>query len=84
VFLQGLINVGDKKLVYKKTPNSLQNIVPVVQYPDVDLKFFEAVRAFEIIKIWKETGLREILINHINTYHPGKKNTENKQGLVTD
>jgi hypothetical protein len=50
--------VADKKLVYKKTPNALQNLVPVVQYPGGDLKLFEAVRAFEIIKIWKETGLR--------------------------
>ncbi len=50
--------MADKKLVYKKTPNALQNLVPVVQYPDVDLKYFNAVITSEIIKIWKETGLR--------------------------
>jgi hypothetical protein len=50
--------VADKKLFYKKTPNAMQNLIPVVEYPQIDLKFFEAVRAFEIIKIWRETGLK--------------------------
>ncbi len=57
MFLQGLINISDKTIVYKKTPNAMQNLVPLVKYPHVELNFFEAIRAFEIIKIWKETGL---------------------------
>jgi hypothetical protein len=38
--------VADKTLVYKKTPNTMQNLVPVVQYPNEELKYFPAVRVF--------------------------------------
>ncbi len=58
--------MADKKLVFRKTPNTMQNLVPVVQYPEVDLKYLAALRIDEIIKIWKETGLVQILLNHIN------------------
>ncbi len=62
----GLLAVKEMKLFFKMTPNAMNNLVPVASSPDSDFNYLPALRVQEIIAIWKESGLREILKNHIN------------------
>jgi hypothetical protein len=54
------------KLFFKMTPNAMDNLVPVVSSPNCDLSYLTALKVQEIIAILKESGLTEILKNHIN------------------
>ena len=62
----------------------MNNLVPVVSSPDCDLSYLPALRVQEIIAIWKESGLREILKNHINKKQFGKNKNENKDAILSD
>ncbi len=62
----------------------MANLIPRVQYPEEEIYYIPAVKVARIIDKWRQSELKQVLIDHINKKSAKKSSNKGRSAIKSD